>query len=313
MDGRMDFLRNLVDPSGVGLEIGPSYHPVFPKKIFSNVKSLDLLSKEKLKAKYACDEKVNLDNIEDVDFIWQGEAYVDLVGEDRFDWIFASHVIEHVPDFISFINDISKILKENGSLVLVVPDRRYTFDTYRPQSGLSSIIDAHSLRRTEPSLGMKVENNFFCCTLNDDTSKVKKFLRPRKPHANIKNTLDYINGFEGDMDVHAWGFTPNHFRLLIESLFQGNFIELREKYFYDTVNDEFYIVLSKNAAGPGSMDMLFQKSLAEAGSDWQYKKRILTWLRVSIAAFDRRFFGGSLRWTFRKILQVIPPTQLGKR
>lgn len=313
MDDRMDCLRKLVDPAGAGLEIGPSYHPVFPKKIFGNVKSLDLLSKEKLRAKYACDDKVNLDNIEDVDFIWQGEAYVDLVGEERFDWVFASHVIEHVPDFISFFNDISKILKENGSLVLVVPDRRYTFDTYRPQSSLSSIIDAHFLRRAEPSLGMKVENNFFCCTSNEDASRVKKFLRPRKPQGNIKNTLDYINGFEGYMDVHAWVFTPSHFRLLIESLFQANFIELREKYFYGTVNDEFYIVLSKNAAGPGSMDVLFQKSLAEAGSDWQYKERIITWLRVSIAAFDRRFFGGSLRWTFRKILQLIPRTLFGKK
>ena len=313
MSDRTDFLRKLVDTSGVGLEIGPSYNPVFPKKIFNNVKSLDLLSKEKLKAKYAYDDKVNLDNIEDVDFVWHGETYVDLVGEDRFDWIFASHVIEHVPDVISFFNNISKIIKENGSIVLVVPDRRYTFDAYRPQSSLSSIIDTHSLQRNEPSLGMKIENNFFCCTSNEYASRIKKFLIPRKPHGSIKNTLDYINEFEGYMDIHAWVFTPNHFRLLIESLFLANFIEFREKYFHDTVNDEFFIVLSKNASGPGSMDMLFQKSLTEAGSDWQYKQRIITGLRVFIAALDRRFLGNSLRWAFRKIQQTMQVARLGKK
>lgn len=71
------------------------------------------MSREGLIVKYT-GHNVNLDNIENVDYICNGEPYVKLVGKSNYyDWVIASHVIEHTPDLISFINDCNEILNEN--------------------------------------------------------------------------------------------------------------------------------------------------------------------------------------------------------
>lgn len=88
------------------------------------------------------DYHVNLDNIEEVDFVWKGEKYSDLTGKKKYyDWIIASHVVEHIPDLISFFKGCDAILKDDGVISLAVPDKRYCFDHYRPITGISKIID----------------------------------------------------------------------------------------------------------------------------------------------------------------------------
>src|SRR6266850_1470518 len=132
-----------IDKNGHGIEIGPSHNPLAPKKEGYNVHIIDHLSREQLIAKYN-DHQVNLENIEEVDFVWGGETYLELTGRPKYyDWIIASHVIEHAPDFIGFLIDCDEILKHDGVISLIVPDKRYCFDHYRPVTGISKIIDSH--------------------------------------------------------------------------------------------------------------------------------------------------------------------------
>ncbi len=94
-------------------------------------------------AKYQ-DHGVNINNIEEVDFVWQKESYADLTGKTKFyDWIIASHVIEHTPCLISFLNNCDAILKDDGVISLAIPDKRYCFDHFRPITGISKIIDSY--------------------------------------------------------------------------------------------------------------------------------------------------------------------------
>ena len=132
-----------INKNGQGLEIGPSHNPVAPKKEGYKVDIIDHMNREQLITKYK-DAQVVLENIEEVDFVWQGENYSELTGKKKFyDWIIASQVIEHTPDLIGFLNDCDAILKDDGMISLVVPDKRYCFDHYRPITGLSKIIDSH--------------------------------------------------------------------------------------------------------------------------------------------------------------------------
>ncbi len=95
-----------------GLEIGPSHRPIASKKNGYNVKILDHLDKNGLIQKYK-NHNVTLDIIEDVDYVWSGEPLSKLIPE-KFDWIIASHVIEHTPDFIGFLNECEELLIEGG-------------------------------------------------------------------------------------------------------------------------------------------------------------------------------------------------------
>ena len=69
----------MINRNGLGLEIGPSYNPIAPKKLGFNVHILDHSNAEELCAKYR-GHGVNLANIEEVDFVWGGEPLCQLIG-----------------------------------------------------------------------------------------------------------------------------------------------------------------------------------------------------------------------------------------
>lgn len=298
---RRQFVNEQLNIKGSGLEIGPSYNPFFPKKEGYNVKTLDHASGEVLRQKYSSDPAVDVSKIEDVDFVWSGEPYAELIGEEKFDWIFAAHLIEHVPDMIAFINDSSTILKEGGMLALVIPDKRYTFDMYRPQSSLGAVIDAHSYNRKAPSLGNRVECIYTYGVKKEGTSVTDEVFSSFLPQGDIKHAMERAGANSEYVDVHVWAFTPNHFRLIIETLFQAGLISLREKYFHATVGNEFYIILSADSYGPNvNIDKLFHLSLKEAQHRWWSAGRGTHWIRSIVAIFDRRLLGGLLRNAYRR-------------
>ena len=140
---RRDCILPFVDKAGLGIEIGPSHNPIAPKREGFNVHVIDHMSREQLVQKYGA-HAVRLERIEEVDFVWTGgQSYAELTGRrGGYDWIIASHVIEHTPDLIAFLADCEAVLKETGVLCLVVPDKRFCFDRFRPVTGLARVIDA---------------------------------------------------------------------------------------------------------------------------------------------------------------------------
>ena len=128
---RNEKLLAQVDTTKPGLEIGPSHSPVAPKSAGLTVRILDTLSQEGLIKKYQ-PQGIDTTRIEEVDYVWQGERYADLVGPSRFGWIIASHVVEHTQDLVGFLRDCSEILEADGILSLAVPDKRFCFDRTVP-------------------------------------------------------------------------------------------------------------------------------------------------------------------------------------
>jgi hypothetical protein len=109
---RVDKALMMVDRKGLGLEIGPSHNPLTPKKEGFNVHILDHASADELREKYE-GHGVNLENIEVVDFVWHGEPLHELIGREQcYDWIIASHVIEHTPDLMTFVAEYERLFKQ---------------------------------------------------------------------------------------------------------------------------------------------------------------------------------------------------------
>ena len=127
---------------GLGLEIGADCAPVAPKKRGFRVHVLDHCDKNALIEKYR-PHGINIENIEEVDFVWDGRPYVELIGRRHaYGWIIGSHVREHTTDLLGFLNDCDSLLKQGGVLSLVVPDKRYCFDRFRPLTDVGRVIDA---------------------------------------------------------------------------------------------------------------------------------------------------------------------------
>ena len=243
-----------LDAKGHGLEIGPSHNPITPKKEGYNVDIIDHLSQDELKEKYKL-HGVNLDNIEAVDFVWHGQPYAELTGKTKFyDWIIASHLIEHTPDLIGFLNDCDSVLKEHGVISLVIPDKRYCFDYFRPLTGLGKIVDAHYQKYAIHTPGTAAEYYLNVVRKGNDIAWNQynqgnyAFVHTL---TDALESIDAIINRQTYLDVHAWCFTPSSFRLIIEDLYALGYISVREVGFFPTSNSEFYITLGHRGQGHG--------------------------------------------------------------
>jgi SAM-dependent methyltransferase len=236
---------------GVGLEIGPSHNPIAPKREGYNVHILDHASASELKEKYK-DHNVQVENIEEVDFVWSGERLPELIGSvHSYDWIIASHVIEHTPDLIAFIRDCENLLKPGGVLALVVPDKRYCFDSLSNVTLTGEVLDAHQQNRTRPSPG-KVFDHFANASSNlgriawDKATAHQAFELVHKKSDALEQYLLAIQE-PVYIDVHNWRFTPNSFRLMFSDLKELKLTALAIASLHDTIGCEFYVHLTNNA------------------------------------------------------------------
>lgn len=251
---RKDKLLATINRAGSqGLEVGPSHNPVAPKAEGFSVTTIDWMDQAGLIEQY---RKLGVDTsrIEPVDLVWSGQSYAELTGvRKHFDWIIASHVVEHVPDLIAFLNDCDEVLRDGGVLSLAVPDKRTCFDRFRAISGIGQVIDCHLQQRRRNSPGTLAE--FFLHATSRDGVQVwgdpgpGKFDLVHTPE-QARSIMEHLIASETYIDTHAWCFVPSSFRLMIEDLNSLGLIHLRECGFFPSEGCEFFVTLSRNGTGP---------------------------------------------------------------
>ena len=132
---RVDILTSMLDLSGVGLEVGPSHNPLVSKASGARIETVDHTDQAGLVKKYANDPNVDVTKIEPVDYVSDGRPISEVIKKSKFyDYIIASHVIEHTTNPLGFFRDCYLLLKDSGVLVLAVTDRRYCFDCFRTRT-----------------------------------------------------------------------------------------------------------------------------------------------------------------------------------
>lgn len=251
---RYELVRKFIDKNGIGIEIGPSHNPIAPRRDGYRVQIIDHLDRSGLMAKYA-GHNVCLDNIEEVDFVWHGQRYAELVGAiGRYDWLIASHVIEHTPDLIAFINDCDEVLMDSGLLILAIPDARFCFDCFRPLTGLARVVDAHLNKNVRHTVGTAVEHLLNSCSKGGkiawqaNSPGICSFIHDASDASTALQQPQTENA--PYQDYHAWCFTPNSFRVLMDDLFNLKLISVREVCFIPTGGFEFFVVLGRTGTGP---------------------------------------------------------------
>lgn len=249
---RRERLCSLFDASGFGLEIGPSYSPVLPKSAGYRVETLDYASQEELRAKYRGDS-VDIDRIEPVDYVSDGRPMREVIGAvGRYDFILASHVIEHTPDLVGFLSDCEALLKPGGVLVLALPDKRCCFDLMVPPTRTGEILDAHALRRTRPSPGAVFTQIAYAVKKDGATGWPLADTRDcQLAHdlATAARQADRVSQTNAYVDVHVWRFVPASFRLIIGDLRAIGAISLGIEAMH--VSEEIVAVLSREAPVSG--------------------------------------------------------------
>lgn len=266
---RTQRLRAMIDLDGHGLEIGPSYNPLVPKSAGFDVSIADYIDAAGLRAKYAATPNVDIGRIEEVDHVLDmSRSLAETVGAPAsFDYVIASHVIEHTPDMLGFLLSCQALLKPTGILLLAVPDKRHCFDALQPLTSTGAVLQAHLDKRTRPTPGAVFDDYAYNVVRDGaigwampDTGPLQYFATLETAMAGFRKaqeTSDY-------RDVHVWRFVPSSFRLIMMDLAIAGFVTLRERAFHDSVGNEFYITFSSDALQcPVDRLTLGKRALAE--------------------------------------------------
>jgi predicted SAM-dependent methyltransferase len=265
---RMEILRSFFKVSDFGLEIGPSYNPVAPKSQGYNVETLDYLCATDLKKKYKIQPNIDTSLIEEVDYITDGYNITSVIKNKYYDYIVASHVIEHVPDFIGFLTDCESLLRKDGVLILAVPDKRFCFDVFQSLTSTGEVLQAHWDQQKRNPAGKVFDH--FAYTAYSDGHLVwsKGELGSLKLANSFSEALQKFNRAQKSpeyLDKHVWFFVPASFRLVVRDLNEAGYIRLKEKDFYDTLQYEFFITLSRQGnAYPVDRQSLLEEVYADA-------------------------------------------------
>lgn len=240
-----------------GLEIGPLASPRV-RKTDGSVLYVDHAGTEELKQKYASDQGMRgrLDQIVDVDYvIGDGQTIAEAVAlEAPFDYVIASHVIEHIPDPLGWMADLEHVLRPGGILSLVIPDKRYCFDINRSLTEISDLVDANLRHLRQPTYRQVYD--FYSKALIDmvDTAAVwagtadYSLVVPQDcddPDAAGLDACRRMQQSDAFVDVHCQVFTPDSFLALFEKLMHLGLVDFEIAEFFPTqVNTlEFYVSL----------------------------------------------------------------------
>jgi methyltransferase family protein len=144
-----------------------------------------------------------------------------------YDWIAASHVVEHVPDLISWFDNLHSKLKEGGVLFLVVPDKRFTFDYHRNTTNLADVVSAHQQKLRTPSF-RQVFDHYFYTTNQIDPAQIWQGVHPGPAFRNYLAALARAeNALATFEDAHCSVFTPESFNELMNELTGSGLVAFR--------------------------------------------------------------------------------------
>jgi SAM-dependent methyltransferase len=273
---RVEKALHALDLTGRGLEIGPSYNPLVTKASGARVETVDHAQQDELVAKYRGFglAQEQLDKIEQVDHLWMGGSLLDVIGDHgQYDYIIASHFIEHTVDLVRFLKDCQELLRDGGRLSLVVPDKRFCFDRFQPLSTVGDVLDARDGGNAFHTPGPLVDHQAYACTNGDALIWAAGY------HSTLKIQFENLTGaaeaLENGLaqkeyfDTHRWKFTPTSFDLLISDLADLGQHEFGVLESYPTEGFEFFVTLGKGAAKHAPRDRIalllqIEAELAEA-------------------------------------------------
>lgn len=125
---------------GVGIELGAFHNPWPYNSLEAKVKYIDKADKKTVLERHP-DLCVDTQCVQ-VDLITDGQS-LDGVPDRQYNFVIASHVLEHCPSPLTAIKNHLRVLMQGGHAIYALPDKRHTFDRDRKNPTDDCLMQDH--------------------------------------------------------------------------------------------------------------------------------------------------------------------------
>ena len=236
---RLAMFVSHLDLARPGLEFGPLHRPAISRE-HADVYYVDHADKASLQRDNTEGLGPEIAKIPLIDFVWaDGTPLSDVVQGRRFAWVVASHVGEHIPDFVGWIQQLAQVLEDRGRVSLVLPHGERTFDAPRPISTFQDLVADHITMLERPSPRQVVSHLMGVAKHRDsDLTKPENAgkLMDAVGMARLAQQGHYV-------DVHCNVFTPASFVECYGLLARCGLVSLKLDCVIETNDAEFFVRL----------------------------------------------------------------------
>lgn len=300
-----------------GLELGPLHNPVV-RRSDGDIRYLDHVDTDTLRSRYTTHAGFDIDAIVPIDYASGDGSIREAVGDDApFDYVIASHVIEHVPDLVSWLNDVRSVLAEGGVLSLAIPDHRRCFDVMRSPTRAADVVQAYLDKATVPS-----PRHVFDHYSSAVAWKGAIAWGEEAPHDELVRVHTDAEALErattsavGDtyIDVHCWVFTPRSFCRVIAALQRVHLVPFSVESCSESVGGEFFARL--RTADPAEASVPTVDDQHTVSSDDDLLRTDLASARAALDAANAELTAmrQTKSWRITRPMRVINAIRLRRR
>lgn len=250
------------------LEMGPFLDPIGYGLPSGKVKFFDIYDLPGLREAGVRLNHVSRHEVE-IDFVSPTGDLRVIPSTEQFAMAISAHVVEHQLSLINHLRGVSRLLCSGGYYVLFVPDKRYCFDHYNPESTLADVLQDHdedAQARGHHSLRTIVLQNALTTRNDADLwwrDGQKTTFRSAGPARDMGHDVDmmvkgvsqardiYEKGKASGtyVDAHNYRWTPSNLAFTIDVLHGLQLIDFRVHRVYETIAGkfEFGLVLRKTS------------------------------------------------------------------
>ncbi|MEO0461008.1 MAG: methyltransferase domain-containing protein [Myxococcota bacterium] len=241
--------RHKVPSQSSILEIGAFDQPTYSSSE-AQIEFMDYFETEDLKRVASRQPARDPERIVPITYLCKEKRFSCAVNKN-FDAVIAHHVIEHVPDMLSWFSELEQLLKPNGVILLSIPDRRFTFDYLRAETDPVEFVRCQDEDLDRPTVWHVMRELFLTRPIRsadvwqgrlDDKLKKNRFSLSEAEHRAHDAVLR-------DPDVHCHVFSFPTFARLLDDLIDAHRVSLRLIELVDVQcgGNEFHAVLKKSA------------------------------------------------------------------
>lgn len=199
-----------------GIEIAPYFNPITdPEK--HDALYVDCIDNDEIRRKAAENPGAVGRLVPRIDSVWvPGRTLADCIGHEPFYYAVASHVLEHVPNPLGWLQEILDVLEPGGVIAIVLPNRERSMDYYRSPTTFAQVV-GWSLEK--PALPTPTQVMDFLSQSFEDDGTID-FDGPLPPFREAKRHYTDLQAIEFAefvirekhyLDVHCSVWTPASF------------------------------------------------------------------------------------------------------